>query len=146
MKLENKEIIGYFLSGNMDDDSIHVFRKYIYGENGIKNKTDTLLSEDLFKELNLILFKFYINPIEYYLKNLEQVSFSKKEKAIDYSIIINQENFFEKTEKERKEFIQNEILKGLHVMGEILKQKNILVNLDVLIKDFELILLNDKAL
>lgn len=84
-----------------------LFRSYIWGEKGIDNLFKKLKSQDYGNGLKLILLQFYINPHPIELDHIEEVeSYRKNERSIGLSIIVNNQNFFNRTELERSQFLK----------------------------------------
>src|SRR5580658_6997988 len=122
-------ILGCFVSitsGKRDDDQKtketasaqgELFRSYIWGEKGICNFLKKLNHEDYGKDLKLVLFQFYVNPLPVQLQNLKEIeNYRKKEKSIGIPIVINNENFFNKSEEERHIFLRQSIFQKLTVL------------------------------
>lgn len=88
-----------------------MFTSYIWGEKGISNALKKLKYEDYGKDVKLILFPFYVNPIPHLEENLKEIeNYRKNEKSIEIPIIVTNENFFAKSEKERYGFLRMSIL------------------------------------
>ena len=100
-------ILGCFVSGpsvHYNDSQIikdlaeskgEEFRQYIWGEHGISNPMKILKHENYGKDLELILFQFYINPIQYMRDNIKEIEpYRKREKSVGVPIIVDDENFF----------------------------------------------------
>ena len=139
---DNTNILGcttIFMSG---DSSDVIFRNFMWGEKGICVNIKKLKHKDYGKDLLTILFKFYINPIQYLVQNLKEYeSYRKKEKSIALTIIVNNENFFSKSEEVRYNFIQQSILQKLDLLSEIISKKKLDANLDLLKSDLQRLLL-----
>jgi len=146
----NPNIIGCFVSGPAtiygDDEEITLaasqkgeeFSKYIWGEAGICNNLKKLMHENYGRDLRLILFQFYLNPIQYELEHLKEIeSYRKKEKAIGIPIIINNENFFNKSERDRYRFLRESILGKIKLLSETIKAKKLDTNTELLMADLE---------
>lgn len=69
MSKEN-EILGCFVSTTMGDDEGDKFNDYIWGKAGICAPLKILNRETYGKDIRLILFQFYVNPIPYLLQQL----------------------------------------------------------------------------
>lgn len=115
-----------------------LFRSYIRGEEGIYNILKKLKNKDYGEDLKLILFQFYINPIPYELEHLKEIeNYRKSEKAIGIPIIVNDENFFSKSEVERYDFLRESILQKLDLLAEVVKKKKLDTNIELLKSDLK---------
>lgn len=143
--MNNESILGCFVSGptiSFDatsaeeiqaDEQGALFRSYIWGEKGIDNLFKKLKSQDYGNDLKLILFQFYINPHPIELENIEEVeSYRKKERSIGLSVIVNNDNFFNKTEFERYEFLKKSILHKLDLLKNVVLQKKLDTKIELL--------------
>jgi hypothetical protein len=146
----NTNILGCFISGqpvNYNDDqktketasnNSKLFESYIWGEKGICNSLKKLNHIDYGNDLILILFQFYVNPIPYLLSNLKEIeAYRKKEKSIGIPIIINNDNFFNKSEANRFEFLKQVILEKLDLLKDTVKSKKLDTDIDKLKLDLE---------
>jgi hypothetical protein len=152
-KMDNENsLLGCFVSAtlNRDDDLNTVdaasekgklFRTYIWGTDGISDTLETLNHQDYGRDLVLILFQFYVNPIPYQLAHLKEVeSYRKKEKSIGIPIIVNEDNFFSKPETERRRFLRESILQKLRLLEGVVKKKKLDTDVTKLRIDVERIL------
>lgn len=117
------------------------FKLYIFNEKGISNNLAKLKYEKYGKDIELILFKFYVkfSPIE--LQQIKEIeSYRKKEKAIGIPIVVNDENFFEKSESDRYEFLKQSILQKMELLSEVVKKRKLDTNVDLLKSDLEKVL------
>src|SRR5580765_1661171 len=120
MEKTSENILGSFISwpASYGDDDPEIkkrrekkgelFQSYIWGEFGIGEPLKTLKRNDDGKDLKLALFQFYVLPLLEelaYLKEIER--YRPKERAIGIPIIIHDENFFNKTEYERRKFLKD---------------------------------------
>jgi hypothetical protein len=113
-----------------------VFREYIFGINGINNKIKELKNHTYGNDFKLILFQFYVNPIQYEIMHIKEVeSYRKKEKSVGLSIIINHQTFFSKSEEQRIKFIQSIMLDRLEQINA--KKNKYDLNIDKLKQDLE---------
>lgn len=118
-----------------------LFRSYIWGENGINEVLKTLNHVDYGKDLSIILFQFYVNPIPYMRQSLKEIDgYRKKEKSIGIPIIIDNENFFSKSEEDRYSFLKQAILQKIDLLAEVVKKKKLDTRMDLLKSDIEKIL------
>ncbi len=117
------------------------FRSYIWGDSGIDIKLKRLSYEDYGKDLKLILLQFYVKPMQLELKNLKEIeSYRKKEKAIGVPIVITEDNFFNKKEKDRRDFLKKIILDKMNVLEDVVKKRKLDTNMSNLKLDLEHIL------
>lgn len=115
-----------------------LFRGYIYGERGISNILKKLKNKDYGEDMAIILFQFYINPIPYELEHLKEIeSYRIKEKSIGIPIIVNDENFFSKSESERYDFLRESILQKLDLLAKVVKKKKLDTNTELLKSDLK---------
>lgn len=134
-------IIGCFASTNMGDEQGVLFRTYIWGDEGIGNVLKALRYENYGNDMKRILFQFYVNPIPYEQQNLKEIEpYRAREKAIGIPIIVTNENFFSKSEKERYNFLKQTILEKLDLLAEIVKKKKLDTKIGLLKADLEKIL------
>ena len=114
------------------------FKIYISGENGISYKLKKLKQEDYGKDLKLVLFQFNVEPSLIELQHLKPIeNYRKSEKAIGIPIIVNDENFFSKSELERYDFLIDTILQKLDLLAEVVKKKKLDTNVEVLKSDLK---------
>ncbi|MEI6697296.1 MAG: hypothetical protein WCO13_14675 [Bacteroidota bacterium] len=138
---DNNNILGCFVSSTIGDDNGVLFRTYIYSDNGIYDTLKRLKHKNYGKDLILILFQFYVNPIAYELQNLKEIeNYRKKERAIGIPVIINNKNFFSKSEEDRYSFLKQFILQKLDVLAEVIKKKKLDTNIELLKSDLKNIL------
>ena len=118
-----------------------LFRQYIWGDKGICDTLKKLNQDDYGKDLKLALFQFYVNPIAYELDNLKEIeAYRKNEKSIGIPIVVNDENFFSKSEEGRYSFLKQSILQKLDLLAEVVKKKKLDTKMDLLKADLEKIL------
>jgi len=117
------------------------FRPYIWGENGIDNALEKLHWRDYGNDLELALFQFNVNPTYVELQHLKEIeSYRKNEKSIGIPIIVNEENFFKKTENERYEFLKQSVLQKMELLAEVVKKRKLDTNMHALKSDLEKVL------
>jgi hypothetical protein len=117
------------------------FKAYIWGEKGICDTLKKLKHEDYGKDLVLALFQFYVKPTPIDLQRLKEIEpYRKNEKAIGIPIIVNDENFFSKSEEERYSFLKQSILQKLDLLAEVVKKKKLDTNMEQLKTDLQKIL------
>ena len=125
----------------MGDKQGEEFRSYIWGEKGICDTLKTLKHEKYGTDLMLVLFKFRVDPIPYELENLKEIEkYDTKEKAIGISIVVNQENFFGKSEAERFAFIKQAILQKIDLLADVVQNEKLDTNTVLLNSDLNAIL------
>ncbi|TAF73038.1 MAG: hypothetical protein EAZ53_13825 [Bacteroidetes bacterium] len=113
-----------------------LFNSYISGENGISNVIKNLKYEIYGNDLKLALLQFILKPIPYLLQSLKPIeSYRSKEKSIGIPIIITDDNFFNKSEEQRFEFLKQSIYQKLELLKEVVKKKKLDTNIDLLISD-----------
>ena len=118
-----------------------LFRSYIWGEKGVSDILKKLKHEDYGNDLKLILFQFYVNPIPCELEHLEPIErYRKKEKSIGIPIVVNNDNFFSKSEEERYHFLQQSIFEKMDILAEVVKRKKLDTKMDLLKSDLKRIL------
>jgi hypothetical protein len=137
-------------TGNYNDDQKvrdlaseqgKLFRTYIWGEKGICRSLKKLKNETYGKDLAIILFQFYVNPLPIQLQNLKEIeSYRKKEKSIGIPVIVNNENFFNKSEAARYAFLKQSIYQKLDVLAEVVKKNRLDTKIDSLKSDLQKIL------
>ena len=125
--MENKDnILACYVSSMNGDENGDLFRNYIWGEKGICDVMKKLKWVDYGKDILIILFQFYVNPIPYLQDNLKEVdSYRKNEKSIALRIVINDENFFIKSESERYNFLKQSVLQKLDLLAEVVMKKKL---------------------
>ena len=118
-----------------------LFRSYIWGEKGIDDTLKKLRNETYGKDLMIILFQFYVNPLPIELQNLKEIEpYRKREKAIGIPIIVTDEDFFSKSEEDRYSFLKQSVLQKLDLLAEVVKKKKLDTNIDLLKSDLEKLL------
>ena len=134
----DENILGCFVSSSIGDEKGGLFRSYIYGENNLVEIIKFLKHNKYGEDLKLILFQFYVNPIPYLLEHLKPIeNYRKSEKAIGIPIIVNDENFFSKSETERYDFLRESILQKLDLLEEMVKKKKLDTNMELLKSDLK---------
>jgi len=115
-----------------------LFSSFIWGEKGINLLLRGLKHENYGKEMNIILFQFYVKPIPYLLDNLKEIeNYRKKEKSIGIPIIVNDENFFNQSEEGRYVFLRESIFQKLDLLAEVVKKKKLDTNMELLKSDLK---------
>lgn len=114
------------------------FTPYIWGDTGISNTLKKLKHEDYGKDLVLALFQFNVKPSQIELQKLKEIEpYRKNEKSIGIPIIVNDENFFSKSEEGRYRFLKQSILQKLDLLAEVVKKKKLDTNMDLLKADLQ---------
>ncbi len=118
-----------------------MFKVYIWGEKGICDTLKNLKHEDYGKDLVLVLFQFNVMPTPMELQRLKEIEpYRKNEKSIGIPIIVNDENFFSKSEDGRYSFLKQSILQKLDLLAEVVKKKKLDTNIGRLKTDLQKIL------
>lgn len=144
----NYKIFGFFVSGpplNSDDgleeeikaqQKSLLFRNYIWGNEGMEDLLDDFDYRNYGLDVELILLQFYLNPNKYqldYIKKIEK--YRKKEKSVAISFIVTDENFFNKDQRERVNFLVNSIIQDLSKLEAYLSQEKLDTRISMLIKE-----------
>lgn len=143
--IENTNLIGCYISitqASFEADQ-HIkdvvaeqgrlFKSYIFGENGLNEPLKALKYVDYGTDLILVLFQFYVNPIPIVEQSLKKIEkYRKKERSIGIPIIINDMNFFGKSEEERNIFLKHTILQKMEILEEVVKKKKLDTNIELL--------------
>jgi len=117
------------------------FRPYIWGENGLCNRWTGLKYVKYGEDLERALFQFHVKPtLTELLKSKEIEGYRRKERSIGIPIIINDENFFSKSETGRFEFLKQTLLHKLDVLAEVVRKKKLDTNIELLKADVERVL------
>jgi len=131
-------ILACYVSSTNGDQNGDLFRNYIWGDNGICDVMKKLKSREYGNDILIILFQFYVNPIPYLQQNLKEVdSYRKNEKSIALRIIINDENFFSKSEFGRYNYLKQQVLQKLDLLEGVVKRKKMDTNLVLLKSDLQ---------
>jgi len=146
----NTNIFGCFASGpsirydegqvakDIADIKGEEFRSYIWGKKGICDSLKKLNHKDYGKDLVLILFQFNISPFQFELENLKEIEdYRKREKSIGIPIIINDDNFFKLSEKNRYIFLVMTILDKLDLLAAVVRKKKLDTKIELLKSDLK---------
>jgi hypothetical protein len=149
----NENILGCYVSSHSSlrrsgeatvesEDKGALFRNYIWGgEAGFCDTLKTLKHEDYGKDLILILFQFYVNPVPYLRQHLKEIErYRRNERAIGIPIIVNDDNFFDRSEDERREFLKRTILQKFDLLQQVVKRNKLDTDVQALKRDVEHIL------
>ncbi|MEO7101163.1 MAG: hypothetical protein ABI162_17555 [Luteolibacter sp.] len=140
---DNSQMIGFFVanqptvfgwseaSKKLASDKSTLFREYIWGGNGIRQICGHLLWNTYGKDLILILFRFYVNPLQIQIPSLKEIEpYRGKEKAIGIPIIVNDGNFFDRSDEDRRSFLKNEILRKIDILEGVVKRRKLDTKID----------------
>ena len=132
------------LTGQDFSNLANTFKAYIWGERGIGDTLKLLKHEDYGKDLMLLLYQFNVKPTSTELQQLKAIEpYRKNEKSIGIPIIVNDENFFSKSEEGRYSFLKQSILQKLDLLAVVVKQKKLDTNMEQLKFDVQKILTVD---
>ncbi|MFD2872653.1 hypothetical protein ACFS5N_09250 [Mucilaginibacter ximonensis] len=117
------------------------FSPYIWGANKVDAKLKKLKYVDYGDDLRLILLQFYVKPTLIELNSIKDIeSYRKNEKSIGIPIIVDNENFFSKSEEVRCIFLKQSILQKLDLLENVVKKKKLDTNIEQLKIDLQNIL------
>lgn len=145
----NDNIFGCFFKVGFDpnlneqdfSDLANTFKTYIWGEKGVFDTLKNLKYETYGKDLKLALFQFYVKPTQMELQKLADIeSYRKNEKSIGIPIVVNDENFFGKSEEGRYNFLKQAVLQKMDLLAEVVKKKKLDTNVDLLKADLQKLL------
>lgn len=150
MDEKNDNILGCFVSGparypEADAETIdrlnrkgELFRSYIWGEFGIDQYLKMLKSANYGKDLQLALFEFYLLTILEELTYLKEIGrYRPKERAIGIPVIVHDENFFNRSDLERRRFLKDSILEKLDRLAVVVKRNKLDTNIASLKDDVD---------
>lgn len=118
------------------------FIAYAYGNDsqiGLHKILDKI-DGDYSTDLDLILFFFKVNPTENEPPKKDLDYYRPKGKAMTAWIIINGDNFFNRSASQQNTFVNNEILDRLEQIKQPFSKGKVIVDMDRLIQDTKLIL------
>ncbi len=140
-KLDDKNILGLYASFKMGDPAKEAFLPYLWGPGGLGARLGGLRRSDYGKDLQLILLQFYVRPIPDVREHLREIErFRPKEKAIGVPVIVDDSNFFDKSEEDRQEFIATTILEKLELVRKVVVRNKLDCDIGRLRSDVEEIL------
>lgn len=126
---------------NVVDNKFEQFRDYVWAKTGLANMLEMLKYKNYGKDLELILFQLYVFPGSEELESIKQIErYRPSEKSIGLSIVITQENFFDKTELDRRIFLGTSIMARLVLLAELVKRKKLDTDIDKLKLDVQALL------
>ena len=151
MKDETQNVLGCFVSGpslysedlNTEVERIaqqkcELFRSYIWGEFGICGPLKSLKRSDYGKDIQLVLLQFYVLPLLEQLSMLKEIErYRRNERSIGIPIIIHDDNFFDKSDFERRSFLKDVILEKLQLLAEVIKKHKLDTDITLLRSDVE---------
>lgn len=148
MEKTSENILGCFISwaaNYADEDPAIVERRekkselfdtYIWGEFGIRDPLKTLKRSDYGEDLKLALLQFYVLPLLEQLAYLKEIErYRPKERSIGIPIIIHDENFFNRSDYERRAFLRTAILEKLDLLARVVKRNKLDTNIELLKAD-----------
>ena len=141
MENEKNEIFGCFVSQPTDSRWSQEKLDFIMRQGEEFRGYKKLDRSNYGKDLELVLFQFYVKPIPELLTCLKEIeAYRKKERAIGIPIIINDENFFSKTERGRYDFLGEIILAKMNLLAEVVKRRKLDTNMSLLVSDLKKII------
>lgn len=126
-------LLGFYASFGFEEEQQETVKNYLWGDNGLKAKLNHISPINYGTDFDIILFQFYVNPIDYLKQNLKEIgNYRRKEKAIGVSIILDND-FFKLSEQGRKEFFKNSINNRIEQLGERVKKSKLDLDVPLLI-------------
>jgi hypothetical protein len=148
MEQNDENILGCFVSWaanyadedpaieKLREEKSELFDTYIWGEFGIRDPLKTLKRSDYGEDLKLALLQFYVLPLLEQLAHLKEIErYRPKERAIGIPIIIHDENFFNRSDLERRRFLKNAILEKLDLLAKVVKRNKLDTDIELLKSD-----------
>lgn len=130
-------MIGFFLKSG-DETVSEMFTPYIWQEHGLGTLFEKrFLNNDYGSDLKLLLIMFYVEgKFEINGPELPKVSnYSKKNKNIRVAITARPEQFHNKNEFERREFIVDSTINAIKLVRDKVAKKRLNINFDELISN-----------
>jgi hypothetical protein len=116
-------------------------RSYVWGEGGLSIKLSNLKHASFGYDVEFVLLQFFVKPTASELQRIKEIeSFRSKEKSIAIPIIVTDENFFNKSEAERWDFLKRSILQKLDLMSKVVRKRKLDTNLELLRAEVERVL------
>ena len=107
------------------DAQTEQFNDYIWGKSGMAERLRVLNYSRYGKDIELILFEFMVFPDQDLIAILPEIEhYRPKEKSIGIPIIVTQENFFDKSEHLRQEFLESSIIAKLDLLTSLVAKEN----------------------
>lgn len=111
------------------------FRQILWTEGGLDSVLKPIIYEDYGTNVHLILLQFFIAPFDFERDRLKKMEgYRKKEKAINFSFIIEKE-FFSLSDDERKAFVRESVLTRLAELPCLIKKKKLDTDFERLYND-----------
>lgn len=146
--MKKDKIIGFFVSyqsliaGFTESEKEKVetqgksFENYIWHDSdSLDRRLENIVFSDFGFDLELILFEFYINPLEcekkYHKKEIG--NYDKNEKSVGIPVFVTDESFFDKSDDEKRKFLNKVIIDRLILLKEMVKKKKLDTDVDKLI-------------
>jgi len=144
LKVVEDNIIGFYASFNSDGIEQEQIKAYLWGDDGLKNKLNSLKWQTYGKDLHLILFRVYVNPIPHLRFALREIeNYKTKEKAIGIPVILDKDNFFNLDESNRQKFFKTIMLRKLELLQKKIKRNKLDLNIEKLKSDVDRLLNGD---
>lgn len=121
----------------------HEFNMYLWNDSrSLDEKLKILKPNQYGLDIELMLFEFYLNPLpkQFIAYNKKTIDYRKNEKAIGIKIIITNDNFFNKEEEQRRNFLKQAILQKMELLAEVVKKRKLDTNVDLLKSDLQKVL------
>ena len=135
-------IFGFYASFQSGETDQELVKKYLWGDNGLKEKLKGLKWQEFGQDFHIILFEIYVKPIPYLRDALKEMgNYRRKEKSIGIPVILDQENFFKLTEIDRHKFFHSTILKRLELLKEKVKANKLDLEIERLKTEVDKLLL-----
>jgi hypothetical protein len=82
-------IFGFYASFQSGETDQELVKKYLWGDNGLKEQLKSLKSQSYGQDFHLILFEVYVKPIPYLRDALKEMgNYRRKEKSIGIPVIL----------------------------------------------------------
>ena len=112
-----------------------IFDKYLWGNTGVKQILINLDHIKYGSDLELILFEFYLDPLDDQIRLRKPVgNYRKKEKAIGLVFNIF-DDFFEMSHESRVDYLKKIIIERLEELKIRVKKNKLDLDIDILILD-----------
>ena len=135
-------IFGFYASFQSGETDQELVKKYLWGDNGLKEKLKGLKWQEFGQDFHIILFEIYVKPIPYLRDALKEMeNYRRKVKSIGIPVILDQENFFKLTEIDRHKFFHSTILKRLELLKEKVKANKLDLDIERLKTEVDKLLL-----
>lgn len=147
---DGKNLFGCFVSATLplnrtenDEKLAKRFREFVLGESGISKKICVLPFSKYGAEVEFVLLKFYLNPIQIELDNILDVGrYRKREKSFDISIVFNASDNSDEDYLEWDGFAKKMIILRLHQLKQVISKKKLDTQMDAVIRDVGEVLSN----